>query len=107
MKKVHVAGNAFEETFKKQDSVFTEVVLDHQLKGKKITAYFHEGNIEKAIIAHNAINKYYDYDDLGKLKGINEVSGNKITVIWDKGKLERALITGASEGGYYPTDNSN
>jgi len=64
-------------------------VLFNQVKGRKITAYFLEGEIEKMHVEGNAETIYYALDETNNYVGVNKTVSSEMVIFFDKNEITR------------------
>jgi len=64
-------------------------VLYNQVKGRKITAYFKKGEIDKMHVEGNAEAVYYALDDADQYIGVNKTVSSEMTLFFEKNEITR------------------
>jgi lipopolysaccharide export system protein LptA len=83
----------------------------NQLAGKKITAWFHESELEKAKVVGQAWTIYYPIEEtkedsllVRKRMGLNRLYAREVVVDLDRGEVVKINFVGKPDGVFYPMD---
>ena len=64
-------------------------ILFNQVKGRKITAYFDNGEIEKMHVEGNAETVYYALDETNNYIGVNKTESSEMIIFFNKNEITR------------------
>lgn len=81
-----------------QDTLFNF----NQMKGRKMTTYFVDGNIEKLHIEGNGESLYYALEADTLTQGINRTLSSTVTLTFDEGAIDRVAYTIKPDGRFIP-----
>lgn len=73
-----------------------------QVKGKNITGYFKDGDMERVVADGNAESIYYAQDDDKKFIGVNRSSSGAMYILFDQKKLSQIRFEQKPEATFYP-----
>lgn len=69
-------------------------ILFNQVKGRKITAYFKEGEIDRMHVEGNAETIYYALDDANHYVGVNKTVSSEMVLFFEKNEITRIKFLG-------------
>ncbi len=69
-------------------------ILFNQVKGRKITAYFKDGEIEKMHVEGNAETVYYAVDESNDYIGVNKTVSSEMIIFFEKNEITRIKFWG-------------
>jgi lipopolysaccharide export system protein LptA len=95
--RVDVSGSAF--AVERSDSIYSDRF--NQIKGKVLTMFLVDREIDRIVVENNATSLYYLYDK-DKPNGLNRVSGDRVIMYFKGGKIDRIAVISGVEGNYYP-----
>lgn len=85
----------------------TDEIYFNQIRGKRITAFFKEGNIDSMNIKGNAQSIYYMLDDNEAYVGVNSTDCSAMTFYFSDKKLKNVLFETKPTSTMYPMDQVN
>lgn len=74
----------------------------NQMKGRKMTTYFLDGDIEKLHIEGNGESLYYALEADTLTQGINRTLSSTVTLTFDQGAIDRVAYTIRPDGRFIP-----
>ena len=84
-------------------SIIQDTLLNfNQMKGRKMTAYFSDGNIDKLHIEGNGESLYYALEADTLTQGINRTLSSTVTLTFDEGAIDRVAYTIRPDGRFIP-----
>lgn len=82
----------------------TDTTKFNQVKGKKITGFFHEGEMRDMIVDGNAESMYYNKDKNGNYDTMNQTVSGRIRFKFADKELSEVTIIKKNEGTMFPID---
>ncbi len=74
----------------------------NQVKGRIMTGYFSEGNLDHIIVSGNAQTIYYVKEEDGTLIGVNKAVGSHMRIEVKENRIERIFYFEKPDGAMYP-----
>ncbi len=74
----------------------------NQIKGKNITAYFVDNQIDRMRVVGNAESIYYALDDSSAYIGVNQTICSEMTIFWGDNQVERIRFDTQPSGKAFP-----
>jgi lipopolysaccharide export system protein LptA len=82
-------------------------ILYNQMKGKEITAYFIEGEIDRMLIKGNAASIYYVLDDLKAYIGVNETLCSRMLLRFADNTVKEIVFYDNPQATFHPIQEAN
>lgn len=85
----------------------TDEVLFNQIRGRNITAYFKEEELDWMNVIGNAESVYYAKDEEEAYIGVNKTAGSRMKVLFGSNEIERIIFYTEPTGQFLPMGQAN
>ncbi len=85
----------------------SDEIFFNQIKGKDITAFFENDNIDRMEVIGNAEAIYYALDDYGAYIGVNETACSEMMIYWGDNQVETIRFMNQPSGTVHPMGKVN
>lgn len=87
---IQMANGEIDRVYLIHDAIIINQASDqffNQIKGKKITAYFVEGELDKLLVEGNAESIYYAQDDVSAYIGVDQTISSNLVIFFKDGEI--------------------
>ncbi len=108
--RIQLANEAIDKIYLKQNAFIlnsADEILFNQMKGKEITAFFKEGEVDRMLIKGNATSIYYALDDSKAYIGVNETECSSMLLKFGNNEITDILFYDNPKSKFHPIQKVN
>ena len=108
--RIHLRNDKIDRIYMKQNAFIlnsADQILYNQMKGKEITAFFKEGEIDRMLIKGNATSIYYALDDFKAYIGVNDTQCSSMLLRFGNNAIEDIVFYDNPKATFHPIQKIN